>query len=158
MILGMALVSCQSPKQAKVALDPSDAVAIERTYQEGRTAYEVGRYDEAADKFALVVQADTMHTKALINWGVSLSSGGQPLQAIPYFQQAVTHGPNSAEAYYNWGVALERLGKHQEAIEKYEQALALKAELQTPALQRYLQRHRVLRPDVQIGTSPPRSQ
>ena len=96
-IAGLTLISCQSQKQAEVALEPSDTAMMEGVYQEGRAAYEAGRYNEAAEKFARIVQVDPTHVKALINWGVSLSRSGQPLQAIPNFQQALGHDPNNAE-------------------------------------------------------------
>jgi Flp pilus assembly protein TadD len=151
----LGLVSCQpQPPAETLKADPS---ALEQTYQEGRTAYEEGRYDQAAEKFALVVSADPAHLRALINWGAALSRGGEPAQAIPKFQQALTLDPNSAEAYYNWGVALERLGEDQQAVAKYEQALALKVELSTPALQRYLRRHQLRQRETEVGVpfSPP---
>jgi tetratricopeptide (TPR) repeat protein len=153
----LVLVSCQSHKPPKMALEPGTP-AFEQVYQEGRTAYEAGRFDEAAEKFARVVRADPEHFKALVNWGVALSRGGKPSQAILKFQQALAQDPdnlNNAEAYHNWGVALERLGNHQEAVKKFDQAVTLKAELLTPALQRYLLRHRPQQQEIQIESLPP---
>jgi tetratricopeptide (TPR) repeat protein len=124
-------------------------------YQEGRADYEAEKYAEAAEKFAQVVQAEPQHINALINWGSALSRSGQPEKAIPKFQQALLQDPTKAEAYYNWGVALERLGKHQEAAEKYEAALALRADLLTPALQRYLERQRPQEQDSSVKSPLP---
>jgi tetratricopeptide (TPR) repeat protein len=156
LFIAVVLASCQHPKPPEVALKPGTP-ALDQLYQEGREAYLAGRYDEAAEKFARVVQADPENMRALINWGVALSRDGKPEQAIPKFQQALAHdpdSPNSAEAYLNWGAALARLGKHQEAIEKFERALALKAKLLTPALQRYLQRYRPPQQETEIGSPP----
>jgi tetratricopeptide (TPR) repeat protein len=133
-------------------------MTLEQTYQEGRAAYEAGKFDEAAEKFARVVSADPLHLNALINWGSALSQSGKPLQAIPKYQQALMQDPNKAEAYYNWGVALERLRRHQEAVAKYEQALALRADLLTPTLSRYLENQRpLLQDNTQVGPSLPRA-
>lgn len=153
----LALASCSSTQQPGGALAPATP-ALEQTYQEGRAAYEAGKFTDAAEKFARVVSTDPQHLNALINWGTALSRSGKPLEAIAKYQQALAQAPNKAEAYYNWGWTLERLGKHQEAVAKYEQALAFNAELMTPALQRYLQRHSPQQQeDTRVGPSLPRS-
>jgi tetratricopeptide (TPR) repeat protein len=153
----LGLVSCSSSKPEGAAL-ASLPLTLEQTYQEGRAAYEAGKFDDAAEKFARVVSADPQNLNALINWGSALSQGGKPVQAIPKYQQALMQDPNKAEAYYNWGVALERLGRSQEAVAKYEQALALRADLLTPALRRYLERQRpLLQDDTRVGPSLPGS-
>ncbi len=156
LLLSSAVVlwSCNTAtQQPPVAVEPG-TVAAAQLYQAGRVAYEAANYDEAAEKFARVASADPEHLKALINWGVALSRGDKPLQAIPKFQQALARDPDNAAAYYNWGVALERMRKHREAIEKYEQALALRNDLLTPTLQQYLQRHRPLLQDTEISPAP----
>lgn len=165
----LALVSCSSAQQPGAALAPA---TLEQTYQEGRVAYNAGveleglgkrqeaarRFAEAAEKFAYVVSTDPQHLNALINWGLTLDRIGKPVQAIEKYQQALAQDANKAAAYYNWGWTLERLRKHQEAMAKYEQALALDAELMTPALQRYLQRHRPQQQeDTRVGPALPRS-
>ena len=76
------------------------------------------------------------------------------MEAIAKYQQAIAQDPNNAEAYYNWGVALERLGSHPEAIDKYDKAVALKAQLLTPELERYLQRQRSKQQETQIKSAP----
>jgi tetratricopeptide (TPR) repeat protein len=153
----LGLVSCNSTKPKDAAL-ASLPLTLEQTYQEGRAAYEAGKFDEAAERFARVVSADPLNLNALINWGSALSQSGKPMQAIPKYQQALMQDPNKAEAYYNWGVALERLGRHQEAVAKYEQALALRADLMTPTLRQYLERQRpLLQDNTQVGPSLPRS-
>lgn len=148
------LCACNSQKQSTVAATPKP-LTIEMVYQEGRAAYEAEKYPEAAEKFAQVVQAEPQHINALINWGSALSRSGKPDNAIPKFQQALLIDPAKAEAYYNWGVALERLGKHREAMEKYESALALRADLMTPGLQRYLERHRPQEQETRIKAPMP---
>jgi tetratricopeptide (TPR) repeat protein len=166
----LVLAACGGAKPSKVALAPSPP-AVEQTYQVGRAAYEAGvalertgrfaeatlRFNEAAEHFARVVQADPQHLHALINWGSALSRGGKPAEAITKFQQALEQNPNKAEAYYNWGVALERMGDHMEAVRRYEQALALKADILTPELQRYLERYRPLEQDTRIKSTLPRA-
>ena len=149
LIAALVLASCQEPKPPDAPLQTD--VSIEQVYQEAREAYRLQQYDEAAQKFARVAQSDPKHFNALVNWGVALSRGGKPLEAIPKFQQALALDPsnlNRAEVYCNWGAALQRLRKHREAVEKLQQAIALKPALLTPTMQHYLQRHGSLLPDT----------
>lgn len=150
------LVACQVQTPPD-ATGEADMAAIEQLYQAGRTAYAAGKYTEAAETFGRVVQRVPNHYKALVNWGVALSRGGKPEEAIVKFQQALALDPehhNNAEVYYNWGVALERLGKHRDAVEKFDQAVALNAALETPELQGYLRRYRPVQPNAPVSIPP----
>jgi tetratricopeptide (TPR) repeat protein len=153
-ILIAAMIGACSKTTSSVDSVAPSPLALEQLYQEGRTAYVAGRFNEAIDKFAQVVRNDPQHLNALINWGAALSRSGKPLEAIPKYQQAIAQDPNNAEAYYNWGVALERLGIHEEALDKYDKAVALKAQLLTPELERYLQRQRAKQQETQIKSAP----
>lgn len=140
LIILAASGSCQSTKSgSEIALQPGSP-ELEQLYQEGRAAYLSEDYQAAAAAFARVVEIDPTHIKALINWGVSLSRGGNPKEAIAKFEQALARDPNNAWAMYNLGVALERLGEHEAAITRYKQAVALDSTLLTPEMKRYLQR------------------
>jgi tetratricopeptide (TPR) repeat protein len=153
MLLAVMLGACSNTTQSAGTTTPP-TMTLEQIYQAGRIAYAAGRFDEAADNFARVVHDDPQHLNALINWGAALSRSGKPVEAVAKYEQAVLQDPNNAEAYYNWGVALERLGKHQEATEMYDKAIALKAQLLTPELNQYLQRHRSAQRDTQIKSVP----
>jgi len=148
------LVACGGEEQAKVPPPPT-ALTVEAVYQEGRAAYEAGKYTEAIDKFVYVVQTDPHHTNALVNWGAALSRSGKLEDAIAKYKLALLQDPDKAEAYYNWGVTLERMGKHQEAIERYDQALALNVHLSTPALRRYIERHRPQEQESRVKSMMP---
>jgi tetratricopeptide (TPR) repeat protein len=153
MLLAVMLGACSNTTQSAGTTAPS-TMTLEETYQAGRVAYAAGRFDEAANNFARVVHDDPQHLNALINWGAALSRSGKPVEAMAKYEQVVLQDPNNAEAYYNWGVALERIGKHQEAVERYDKAIALKAQLLTPELNQYLQRHRSAQHDTQIKSVP----
>ena len=152
-LLAVMVGACSNATQSAETTAPSP-LTLEQFYQAGRIAYAAERYDEAAAHFARVVHEDPQHLNALINWGAALARSGKPVEAMAKYEQAVLQDPNNAEAYYNWGVALERLGKHHEAIERYDKALALKAQLRTPELDSYLQRHRSTQQDTQIKSVP----
>lgn len=154
----VATGACQSTKTgAKTALQPGSP-ELEQLYQEGRAAYLNEDYQTAAETFERVVESDPTHIKALVNWGASLSRGGNPKAAIPKFEQALARDPNHAEAMYNWGVSLQRLGEHKAAIVQYKQAMERDPALLTPAMERYLQRKEPKQQDSEInleGSSSP---
>lgn len=141
--------------------DQADAYqAALGAYEAGATLAALGQHDAALDKFQQaaglfkqVTEASPTHFKAIVNWGAALARMGKPAEAVLKYQQALALVPdhvNRAETLHNWGTALERLGRHQEAIEKFDQAIALKADLLSPALQDYLQRHRLRQQDSEI--------
>ena len=144
--LAALLAACAPKDEQPVPLDAEDTGQLEQVYQAGRAAYLAGRYEEAAGHFARVANADPEHVKARINWGASLSRGGQPLEALGHFQQVLDREPDNAAALYNWGAALARLGKHEEAVEKFSRARDLGGLELPPSLQRtfdgYLSRQR----------------
>ena len=139
------LAACGAKDEQPVPLDAEDTEQLEQVYQEGRAAYQAGRYEDAAGHFARVANADPEHVKARINWGASLSRGGRPLQALGHFRQVLAQEPDNAAAFYNWGAALARLGRHEEALDKFGRARDLGGLELPPALQRafdgYLSRH-----------------
>ena len=157
--LAALLAACASRDEQPAPLDAQDAEQLEQVYQEGRAAYLVGRYDEAAEHFARVTNADPEHVKARINWGASLSRGGRPLEALGHFQQVLAQEPDNAAALYNWGASLARLGRHEEALDKFDRARDLGGLDLPPSLQRafdgYLNRHRRGEPDASANGDEP---
>ncbi|NEI05678.1 VWA domain-containing protein [Rhizobium leguminosarum] len=80
--------------------------------QQGRIAFEQGKYDEAADRFA-----DPM-------WkGVALYRAGKFLEAVDAFASVDT-----AESWYDQGNALLQLSKFEAAVAAYEKALDKRSE------------------------------
>lgn len=146
-VLGL-LGACGAPT-AHTPLNPQTP-ALERVYQDGRLAFQAGRYEDAAAHFARVVAADPGRLNARLNWAAALSRMDKTAEAIAQCQHVLALDPMNAEAYYQWGAVLVRMGRHQEAVEKFDQALALKplAELlpgaleQQDKLQSYLRQQR----------------
>jgi tetratricopeptide (TPR) repeat protein len=159
------LIGCSGEKQGEAPALPPTTLA--RLYEQGREAYNAGKFDEAATHFAAVVQAEPLYLKAWINWGAALSRAGQGWEAIAKFQHVLQQDPRNAEAQYNWGAALARLNRHQEAVEHFEEAIAMKptSEFLSPELQAklqdylYRQRQRVQESDAikMPGVPPPSS-
>ena len=154
LVLALLLAACGPKDELPPPLDPEDAEQLERVYQEGRAAFLAGRYDEAAGHFARVADADPDHLRARINWGASLSRGGQPLAALGHFQRVLEQDPENAAAYYNWGAALVRLGRDDQALDKLDRARALGIEDLPPALRRsldgYVSRQRRAGPEQEV--------
>ena len=154
--LTMMLGACGPKDEQPLPLNAADTEQLEQVYQEGRAAFQEGRFEDAVGHFARVADADPEHIKARINWGVSLSRGGRPLEALGHFQRALEQEPDNPSALYNWGSALARLGRHEEALEKFQRARDLGIADLPPNLQRtldaYVSRHRrsepVTDPDV----------
>ena len=152
-VLLMALAAmggCQSAKSAPETVIAPGSPELEQLYQQGRAAYFAEDYHAAAEMFARVVAIEPEHLRALINWGVALSRGGNPKDAIPKFEQALSRDPNHAWAKYNLGTALQRLGEHEAAVAQYQQAVALDPAISTPELRRYLERMEPRRQDSAI--------
>lgn len=161
-VLFVMLIGCSSSKQPGAPAQPQ--MSLERTYQTGREAYNAGKFEEAANQFARVVQVEPLHFKAWNNWGAALSRNGKGWEAIEKFQYVLQQEPRNAEAHYNWGAALARLNRHAEAVEHFEQALAMKptSDFLTPELQAKLQdylgrqRQAVQESDaIKMPTAPP---
>jgi tetratricopeptide (TPR) repeat protein len=141
-----------------------EAQALEQVYQDGRTAFKAGRYEDAAAHFARVIAADPEHLRARLNWAAAMSHIGKTSEAMVQCYNVVARDPTNAEAYYQWGAILVRMGRHQEAVEKFDQALALKPMVELlqddPALQYtlqgYLQRQRRQESDTGVTVSRPK--
>jgi tetratricopeptide (TPR) repeat protein len=157
-VLLMILVAtgaCQSTKAGPAMVLEPGSPGLEQLYQEGRAAYLAEDYQAAATTFARVVEIDPTHLNALINWGASLSRGGNPREAIPKFEQALARDPNHAWAMYNLGVALQRLGEHEAAVTQYKLAVARDSSLLTPGMKRYMQRREPKQQETEINFREP---
>ena len=153
------LAACGAKDEQPAPLSAEDTEQLEQVYQEGRAAYQAGRYEDAAGHFARVANADPEHVKARINWGASLSRGSRPLEALGHFQQVLEQEPDNAAALYNWGAALARLGRHEEALDKFDRARDLGSLDLPPNLQRafdgYLSRQRRADPGTPADGNEP---
>ncbi len=153
-VLLIALVAtgaCQSTKSSSKTVLQPDSPELEQLYQTGRAAYLSEDYQAAAETFAQVVESDPTHIKALVNWGASLSRGGNPKDAIPKFEQALARDPNHAGAMYNLGVSLQRLGEHEAAIVQYKRAIERDASFLTPQMKSYFERKEPKKQDSEIN-------
>jgi len=91
----------------------------------GAALLNLGRHDEAMEKFQKAVKIDPKYGGAYSNWGVALVKLGRNEEATGKFEKAVEIDPKYVkygDAYSNWGAALVNQGRHEEAIEKFQKA------------------------------------
>jgi len=81
---------------------------------------EAGRYEEAERWAGLAVQASTSPERVQGPVGHGLIAAGQPARALPYLQQARTHGPQDPQVLVDLAKALKETGDPQGALSVLE--------------------------------------
>ncbi len=89
---------------------------------QGQSAFRVGRYAEAAEKFRQALEINSNSIAAWIDLGSALGEMGEPGKAITAFERAVELAPGNETALYNLGVLLSRRGQYDRAIDYLSQA------------------------------------
>ena len=90
---------------------PPDA----RAFEAGAEHFQAGRFQKAADAFALVVKAQPDNIDALNNLGISLLRAGNPNAALQPFQKMAALSLKSADAQFNLGKAYDEIGLYPDA-------------------------------------------
>jgi TolA-binding protein len=128
-----AFIACNQ-KTTRIDMDPlefnafmtPDGIKVdmmdpESLFDEGATAFEAGKFDEAARLFGLVLKKfpdSTVAKPALFNHGLALLKVGRPAQAAVSFRTFVKTHPGDADtaaAYRRLGEALLESGEWVEA-------------------------------------------
>ena len=99
---------------------PPDA----RAFEAGAEHFQAGRFQKAADAFALVVKAQPDNIDALNNLGISLLRAGNPNAALQPFQKMAALSLKSADAQFNLGTAYDEIGLYPDAETAYREAIA----------------------------------
>ncbi len=88
-----------------------------------------GRFDRAQEAFNMAnecLPADSPERTSLyINMGVAIMNAGRPLDAIPWFDQAIDLSPRNITAYTSKGASLYKVGDYLEAASIYDRAIEL---------------------------------
>jgi tetratricopeptide (TPR) repeat protein len=133
--LGLAYVQqhkyaeARTPLERSLKLDPNIA---EAEYQLGLVAKNLGASEESIQHFALAVQLQPKHDKALWSLGNLYLQSGELLKAQENLQSAEAIDPNSVETEYDLGLVLTKLGKPELARPHFDRYRKLK-EAQPPA-------------------------
>ena len=106
-----------APPASPSVIGPDPLVAV-------RSAVAEGRYDDAADLAADVVDATPLRSEAHYLHGLALGNLGRYAEALVVLRKAVYLDPSDGFAHFLLGGALERLGEHVAASRSYRAAAA----------------------------------
>ena len=99
---------------------PPDA----RAFEAGAEHFQAGRFQKAADAFALVVKNQPDNIDALNNLGISRLRAGNAKAALEPFQKMAELSPKLADAHFNLGTVYDETGLYTDAEAAYLEAIA----------------------------------
>ncbi|GMU01173.1 hypothetical protein KH5H1_52930 [Corallococcus caeni] len=84
-----------------------------------------GRYTSALALARSLAEAHPTQVRVLVEVGLTLGVwGGQPAEALPWFDRVLELAPGHVATRYHWALTLARLGRHAEAVEGFTQVEA----------------------------------
>ncbi len=104
---------------------PSYDPAVE--YQKGVTAFQAGKFKEAADAFRRVIGVVPRNAQAQYMLGASLLGAGEPKKAMRPLDSAIKYDEKLVEARRDLGIAAARAGDAKRAQEQLEAVRTLQA-------------------------------
>jgi len=99
---------------------------LNKILQQGITALEEGKLQEAERLYCEILQTHPTHSYANHNLGITLYTLGRLKEAEASFKKALSLKPDYVEAHNNLGITLQKLHKLKEAEASYKKALSLK--------------------------------
>ncbi|HYD58638.1 MAG TPA: tetratricopeptide repeat protein [Burkholderiales bacterium] len=93
--------------------------------REAVSLHQSGRFEEAAERYRNVLEADPENPFALQLLGTLQAQQGRYDDAVELFDRAIARKPDYPDAHNNRGSALKALGRVGEALQSVERALAL---------------------------------
>ncbi|MEM1207572.1 MAG: tetratricopeptide repeat protein, partial [Acidobacteriota bacterium] len=121
-------------KHGTVGVKPPDPVQAaiderrtgERVFLlEGRRAFKVGRYSEAAEAFTKAVAADPSSQRARVNLGSALAMAGDLDAGEAQLRKVLEEDPKNGGAHFNLGLIAERRNDLEGAVVAYRKAIDL---------------------------------
>jgi predicted O-linked N-acetylglucosamine transferase (SPINDLY family) len=109
-------------------IEAGNTDALLLLHQIGIALKSLGRLEEAARSFRVVLEAQPGFADAYNNLGNALQGLGRLQEAEASYRKALALAPDHVAVHGNLGVALQRLGRFPEAEEHIRRALALKAD------------------------------
>lgn len=91
----------------------------------GARYLQVGRLNEAIDRFARALRLNPQHAEAHNNLGNALQIAGRPSEAIDHLRQAARIRPRDDRVHFNLGNALKAVGREDEAVKEFRQTIAI---------------------------------
>jgi tetratricopeptide (TPR) repeat protein len=105
-----------------LAIQPDHADALQLV---GAVAYQLGRYDIAAESIGRAIKQDRNNPSWHSNLGLALERQGKFEEALASYNSALKLKPDDAEALNNRGNVLRALYRMDQALASYDKALAL---------------------------------
>ena len=93
--------------------------------QQAADLFKNGRYDDAADKYQVIIDKYPESLYAWSNLGVVRFQQGKLDEALKALQQAVKLKPTDAFSYSNLGIVYYKLGQYENSIDALNRAKAL---------------------------------
>lgn len=84
------------------------------------------QFNDAAQLFALSIEADPRFPQGHMNLGTALMLLGKPAEGLPHIRRSIELAPDSHEAMNQLGVTYDKLGKPDQAIEAFRRSVELK--------------------------------
>lgn len=116
---GLSIVLAGAPTLAAPAPRPQDAPVAQATppsARDARSMQDAGRFEEAAEAWAAIVEAEPDNGNAWFNLGYCLHGAGHLDAAIEVHRKAATYDDYAGIALYNLGCAYALQGKPDEAF------------------------------------------
>ena len=130
---GNAFAGQKDFKHAAEAYEQSSLLDPEYSYtwnNWGISLRELGKDDEAMDKYKEALKHKPKDSYASFNWANLLASLNRYPEAIEKYEMASKIYPQDADIRYNWGISLYNWGNslfdqgnHEKAIDRYEEAV-----------------------------------
>jgi len=101
------------------------SLTLPQAMERAISAYQSGRFDEAAQLCDAVLRADSRHLDAINMAGALALQRGNMAAALEHFSRAVEVAPDFAQGFNNRGVALQQMKRWDEALASFERAAAI---------------------------------
>ena len=112
---------------APSAIDPLQAMAAQKAYDDGAAYLRLGAHDKALDAFDRSLSMNPGNADAHNGKGIVLIHQRQYAQAIALFQRALQLDPGRGGYHINLAITHHLQGKREEALREYHRAVELDA-------------------------------
>jgi tetratricopeptide (TPR) repeat protein len=109
-----------------LAIQPNHPDALQLI---GVVAYQIGRYDVAAEWISCAIKQDGNNSAWFSNLGLALERQGKFEESLANYNRALELNPNFVDVHHNRGVVLAEVKKFDGALLSYGRALALSPNL-----------------------------